>query len=205
MTSDDRRVVLARHGETAWTLTRQHTGRTDIPLTEAGRQQAMLLGERLHGEKFELVLTSPLSRAGDTCRLAGFGEEAEVTDDLLEWDYGDYEGLRTADIRAQRPDWDLWQDGVPDGERMGNLCVRVERVIDRIHATGGPVLLFGHGHLLRILAACWLGLHPRLAGHLALSPGSISVLGGENGVPVILRWNDTTHLDFAPPASHLTG
>jgi broad specificity phosphatase PhoE len=123
------------------------------------------------------VLTSPLSRAADTCRLAGFGDQAEVTDDLLEWDYGEYEGLRTADIRAQRPDWDLWHDGVPSGERMGNLCARADRLIDRVDAAGGPVLLFGHGHLLRVLGACWLGLPPQFAGQLALSPGSISVLG----------------------------
>lgn len=192
-------VVLVRHGETEWSRSGQHTGRTDIPLTPLGREQATRLGERLKGQKFSLVLTSPLSRAADTCRLAGFGDQAEATDDLLEWDYGDYEGRRTVDIHAERPGWLLWRDGVPGGERLGNVCARADRVADRAHAAPGPVLLFGHGHLLRVFATCWLGLHPQRAGQLALSPASISVLGSEHGNPAILRWNDTAHLDHLPP------
>jgi broad specificity phosphatase PhoE len=191
-------VVLVRHGETEWSRSGQHTGRTDIPLTPLGREQATRLGERLKGQRFSLVLTSPLARAADTCRLAGFGDQAEATDDLLEWDYGDYEGRRTVDIHAERPGWLLWRDGVPGGERLGNVCARADRVADRAHAASGPVLLFGHGHQLRVLATSWLGLHPQRAGQLALSPASISVLGSEHGNPAILRWNDTAHLDHLP-------
>lgn len=192
---DDVRVVLVRHGETEWSRSRQHTGRTDIPLTAAGRVQAARLGPRLQDEKFALVLTSPLSRAAETCELAGFGAVAERDDDLLEWDYGDYEGKRTADIRTQRPGWLIWNDGVPGGERLGNVAARADRVIDRARAAGGPVLLFAHAHLLRILATCWLGVHPKVAGQLVLSAASISILGEEHGTPAILHWNDTTHLD----------
>lgn len=185
------RVVLVRHGETEWTRTGQHTGRTDIPLTVHGRRQAELLGSRLEPGRFSLVLTSPMSRAADTCRLAGLGNAALVTQDLHEWDYGAYEGRRTADIRAERPGWLLWRDGVPNGETADDVARRVDRMIASARGAGGDVALFAHGHVLRALAARWVGETAAAGARYALHPASISVLGWEREVPVIVRWNDT--------------
>jgi broad specificity phosphatase PhoE len=182
-------VVLVRHGQTAWSLSEQHTGRTDVPLTDVGRRQATELGPRLGGWRFARVLTSPLTRALDTCRLAGFGDAAEVDDDLAEWDYGDYDGRRTLDIRDERPGWDVWIDGVPGGETVEEVGRRAQRVIDEVRDTEGDVALFAHGHLLRILAARWIGLPPDAGRLLALSTASVSVLGWERETAVVERWN----------------
>jgi probable phosphoglycerate mutase len=180
---------LVRHGETEWSRSGAHTGRTDIPLTDAGREQARALGRRLAGREFALVLTSPLARARETCELAGFGARAEVDSDLREWDYGAYEGRTTAEIRAERPDWRLWRDGVPEGESIGQVAARAQRAIGRAAAADGDALLFAHGHLLRILAACWAGLEPQTARVLALGTASLSTLGYERDTRVITRWN----------------
>ena len=182
-------VVLVRHGETEWTLTGRHTGRTDIPLTEHGREQARRIGATLRDRRFALVLSSPLSRALETCRLAGLGDLAEVTDDLLEWDYGEYEGLRTVDIRETRPRWSLWTDGVPGGETAAAVAERVDRVIDRARSAGGTVALFAHGHVLRVLTARWLGLPPEDGRLFAMEPAALSVLGYERETRVVRRWN----------------
>ncbi len=183
-------VVLVRHGETEWARLGRHTGRTDIPLTADGQAQAALAGRRLSGRKFALVLTSPLSRAADTCRLAGFGDRCQLTDDLLEWDYGEYEGRRTVDIRVERPGWTLWDDGVPGGEAAEEVGARTDRVIERALAVDGDVLLFAHGHLLRVLGARWLGLEATSGRLFALSPATLSVLGFERETRVFQRWND---------------
>ena len=183
-------VVLVRHGETEWTRTRQHTGKTDIPLDEEGERQARLVGEALRGRKFGLVLTSPLRRAAETCRLAGFGDVAQVRDDLAEWDYGDYEGRTTADIRAERPDWSLWRDGVPGGESAADVGRRGDRIVEELRRASADVLVFGHGHQLRVLAARWLGLEPSDGRLFALSTATMSVLGNERETPVIWRWNE---------------
>ena len=182
-------VVLVRHGETEWSRDGRHTGRTDIPLTGEGRRQAGALGSRLAGCPFALVLTSPMSRARETCELAGQGGQVRVTDDLLEWDYGDYEGRRTSEIRAERPAWTLWRDGVPGGESPAEVGRRADRVIARARAAGGAVALFAHGHVLRVLAARWVGLPPAGGAHLALDTATVSVLGWERESPVIARWN----------------
>ncbi|MGH8899523.1 MAG: histidine phosphatase family protein [Egibacteraceae bacterium] len=186
-------VVLVRHGETAWSRSGRHTGRTDIPLTDEGRRQAKLLGPRLAGRTFALVLTSPLSRAAQTCALAGLTGTA--CDDLLEWDYGDYEGRTTAAIRQTRPGWLLWTGGVPNGETAADVGRRADRVVERVRAVDGDVALVAHGHVLRVLAARWLGLPPEAGCHLALSPATLSILGWEHEVPAILRWNDGAHLE----------
>jgi broad specificity phosphatase PhoE len=183
-------VVLVRHGETEWSVSGQHTGTTDIPLTDVGRQQAAQLGARLSGWRFAKVLSSPLSRALETCRSAGLGDDVELTDDLREWDYGDYEGRRTIDIREERPAWDLWADGVPGGETLADVGRRAERVIAAALAADGDVALFAHGHVLRVLAACWAGLPPGAGKVLALSTASMSVLGWERETRVVERWNE---------------
>jgi probable phosphoglycerate mutase len=181
---------LVRHAETEWTLTGQHTGRTDIPLTEHGREAARELPRRLPpGDHFALVLTSPASRARETCELAGFGEQAQSRLDLLEWDYGEYEGLTTAQIRERRPDWEMWRDGCPGGEQAVDVGLRADRVIAELLACGGPAIVFAHGHLLRVLGARWAGLGPEQGARLALSPGSVSVLGHEHERRVLERWN----------------
>lgn len=185
-------VVLVRHGQTEWSLSGQHTGTTDIPLTDVGRRQAELLGARLARWQFALVLTSPLSRAKETCRLAGLSDEAEVTEDLREWDYGYYEGLRTVDIREDRPGWGLWVDGVPNGETVEEVGRRADRLIERAQAAEGDVALFAHGHLLRVLGARWVGLPPADGRLLALTTASVSVLGWERETAVIERWNEST-------------
>jgi len=186
------RVYLARHGETAWTLSGQHTGRTDIPLTERGEHAARELGARLRGLTFAQVLTSPLQRARRTGELAGFGERMELDPDLMEWDYGDYEGRRTSDIRAERPDWRLFEDGCPDGETLLEVSARTDRVIGRIRALERDLLIFAHGHLLRILMARWIALPAVEARRLYLETASVSVLGYDHdlGEPVIRLLND---------------
>src|SRR5215831_8090993 len=180
---------LVRHGETEWSLSGAHTGRTDIPLTDAGRAQAEALGRRLAGRRFATVLTSPLERARDTCRLAGYGDAARIEPNLREWDYGDYEGRTTAQIRAGRPDWWLWRDGFPNGESIEAVAQRSRAAIEEAVAAGGDALLFSHGHLLRILSACWLGLPPDAGRLVALGTASMSNLGYERETRVITRWN----------------
>ena len=190
-------VYLARHGETAWSLTGQHTGLTDLPLTPRGERNARGLGERLRGLDFATVFTSPLQRAARTCDLAGFGAVAEVDRDLVEWDYGRYEGLRSAEILADRPDWELFRDGCPGGESPEQVAVRADRVLERVRATSGDVLLFSSGHFIRVIADRWLALRPGLAGrHFLLSTASLSALSYEHSVahPVIRLWNDDHHV-----------
>jgi len=184
------RLFLVRHGQTKWSRTGQHTGKTDLPLEPEGRAQAVAVGSLLAGQEFALVLTSPLARATETCRLAGFGDRAELTDDLMEWDYGEYEGLTTADIQEGRPGWILWNDGAPGGEMPSDVGRRADRVIDQVRAAVGDTLCFAHGHLLRVLAARWLGLPPAAGRLLVLDPGSLSVLGWERDAPVLVRWNE---------------
>jgi broad specificity phosphatase PhoE len=190
-------VYLARHGETAWSLSGQHTGLTDLPLTERGERNARGLGERLKGLSFAKVFTSPLQRARRTCELAGFGAAAKVDRDLLEWNYGEYEGRRTAEIHAERPDWQLFRDGCPEGESPNQVGARADRVVARLRAVHGDVLLFSSGHFLRVLAARWLGLDAAAGRCLLLSTASLSALGYEHDAtqPVIRMWNDTRHVE----------
>ena len=182
-------IWLFRHGQTAWSVSGQHTGRTDLPLTEAGREQAEALGRYLAGRKFDLVLSSPLVRAAETCRLAGYGEVARFTDDLMEWDHGEYEGLRPADILKKRPGWTIWNDGVPGGETIEQVEQRARNVVGLTEAVDGGVAVFSHSHLLRILAARWLGLPPDAGRHFDLDTASISVLGYSRDASVIRKWN----------------
>jgi probable phosphoglycerate mutase len=182
---------LIRHGETEWSLSGAHTGWTDLPLTEVGRQQAKSIARELAGHKFALVLTSPLERARETCALAGYGDVAQVEPNLREWNYGEYEGRTTAQIRAQNPNWSLWTDGVPNGERIEEVAARAEAVTARATKVDGDVALFGHGHILRILTARWLGLPPQDARLFALGTAAISTLGYERETRVITRWNLT--------------
>ncbi len=188
-------VYLARHGETAWSLSGRHTGRTDIPLTERGEDNARRLRGRLEGITFTEILVSPLQRARRTCELAGFAATATVYPDLVEWDYGDYEGRRTADIRRERPGWYLFRDGCPGGESLAAVGARADRVIARLRAGSGRVLLFGHGHFSRVLAARWIDLATEEARHLMLSTASLSIVGYEHTLddPAILLWNDDHH------------
>jgi probable phosphoglycerate mutase len=190
-------VYIARHGETAWSLTGQHTGLTDLPLTERGERTARRLGERLRELIFAKVFTSPLQRAFRTCELAGFGAVAEVDPDLVEWDYGQYEGRRTADIRAERPDRQLFRDGCPGGETPDQIAARADRVVGRVRAVRGDTLLFSSGHFIRVLAARWLGLPPTVnSRYFMLSTASLSALGYEHELsrPVIQLWNETRHV-----------
>ena len=180
---------LVRHGETEWSRSGQHTGRTDIPLTENGEQQAIRIGKTLQDHDFTAVLTSPLLRARETCRLAGFGEHAKVEPNLSEWDYGDYEGKTTNDIRKSQPGWSLWKDGVLGGETIAQVAARAQAVIDEVAASDGDVLLFGHGHILRILMCCWVGLPPEDGRLFALATGTVSTLGYEHETRVITRLN----------------
>lgn len=193
--------MLVRHGETEWSRSGQHTGRTDIPLTELGRRQAELAGASLRGRRFALVLTSPLQRAAETCRLAGLGEAAQVRGELAEWDYGAFEGRTTADIRTEVPGWSLWRDGVPRGETAAEVGARADRIIAEARAAEGDVALFAHGHVLRVLAARWLGLSPVDGRLFALSTATISILGYERETAVILRWNEPCHLEAGAGAS----
>jgi broad specificity phosphatase PhoE len=190
-------VYLARHGETAWSLSGQHTGRTDLPLTPNGERNAKQLGERLRGLTFAKVFTSPFQRASRTCALAGFGAVAEIDLDLVEWNYGEYEGRTSAEIHAQRPNWDLFRDGCPGGESPGQVGERADRVVQRIRAVEGNVLLFSSGHFLRVLAGRWLAPGTGLAGrNLLLSTASLSALSYEHNRsdPVIRLWNDDHHV-----------
>jgi probable phosphoglycerate mutase len=189
------RVYLARHGETAWTISHQHTGRSDIPLTARGEANARSLGERLKGETFELVCVSPLGRARRTCELAGLDTQARPEADLLEWDYGAYEGRTTAEIRTERPGWYLFRDGCPGGESVQAVGARADRVVARLKQARGQVILFGHGHFFRVLAARWLGLPPADARLLWLGTAALCVLGYEHTLdePAILLWNDDRH------------
>jgi broad specificity phosphatase PhoE len=190
-------IYLARHGETAWSLSGQHTGLTDLPLTERGERNARRLGERLHGMNFAKVFTSPLQRAARTCELAGFGAGAEVDRDLLEWNYGQYEGRRTAEILAERPGWQLFRDGCPGGESADQIGSRADRVVSRLRAIHGDVLLFSSGHFLRVLASRWLGLEPGAGRYFLLSTASLSALDYEHdrSEPVIRLWNETRHVE----------
>jgi broad specificity phosphatase PhoE len=189
-------IYLARHGETAWTVSGQHTGRTDIPLTERGERNARRLGERLSGLTFAKVLTSPLQRARRTCELAGFGNLAEVDPDLMEWDYGEYEGRTSAQIRAINPEWDLFRDGCPGGEKPEHVGARADRIVKKVRAVHGDVLLFSSGHFLRVLAARWLGLEPGAGRYFLLGTASLSALSYEHNEsqPAIRFWDDTRHV-----------
>jgi probable phosphoglycerate mutase len=182
-------VVLVRHGETAWSRSGRHTGRTDVPLTDAGVRNAELLAPRLERRHFAGVFTSPLSRAAETCRLAGLGEKAQVREELLEWDYGEYEGITTPQIRESRPDWYLWRDGCPGGEQPRDVGARADRVIAAIADADQDVALFAHGHILRVVAARWIGLGPEAGALLALNTATLSVLGFERETRVVRRWN----------------
>jgi broad specificity phosphatase PhoE len=182
-------VVLVRHGETEWSRAGKHTGRTDVALTDVGREQATALGAALRGRELALVLTSPLSRALETCRLAGLGGAAQARADLQEWDYGAYEGRTTPEIREERPGWTLWRDGVPGGETAADVGERADRVIAELRAAGGDAAVFAHGHLLRVLAACWLGLDPVEGRLFALDTATLSVLGYERETAVLRLWN----------------
>jgi broad specificity phosphatase PhoE len=189
-------VYLARHGETAWTITGQHTGLTDLALTERGEANARSLGMLLGREEFARVFTSPLLRARQTCELAGFGGRAETLADLVEWNYGDYEGKKTVDIRSERPDWQLFRDGCPGGESPAEVGQRADRVIALVRAIGGTVLLFSSGHFFRVRAARWLGLEPAFGRFLLLSTATVSILGYEHDLnePVLRLWNDNRHV-----------
>ncbi|MDX2826533.1 histidine phosphatase family protein [Streptomyces ipomoeae] len=193
------RILLARHGQTEWSRLGKHTGRTDIPLLEEGRRGAKLLGERLHRAPLDglpgvEVRTSPLSRARETCELAGFGDRATPWDTLMEVDYGAYEGLTPADIHAIRPGWLMWRDGVPEGETLQQLTARADEVVAWARSTDRDVLVFAHGHILRAIAARWLDLDIAFAAKVRLTPTSLSTLGWAYGAPAIESWNDTGHL-----------
>jgi broad specificity phosphatase PhoE len=189
-------VYLARYGETAWSLSGRHTGRTDISLTERGEDNARRLRGRLEGITFTEVLVSPLQRARRTCELAGFGSVAKVTPDLVEWDYGEYEGRLTSAIRGERPGWYLFRDGCPGGESLAKVGARADRVVARLRVDGGRVLLFGHGHFFRVLAARWLDLPVEDTRHWMLSTASLSIVGYEHTLadPAIILWNDDHHV-----------
>ncbi|MGW3008986.1 histidine phosphatase family protein [Streptomyces sp. NPDC001219] len=193
------RIFLARHGQTEWSLSGRHTGRTDVPLLDEGRRGAELLGERLHRAPWDglpgvEVRTSPLVRAKETCELAGFGDRAQPWDALMEIDYGAYEGLTPAEIKSGRPDWLIWRDGVPEGETLAEVTARADEVIGWARSADRDVLVFAHGHILRALGARWLGLDLSFGARIRLEPTSLSVLGWAYGEPAIERWNDTGHL-----------
>jgi broad specificity phosphatase PhoE len=192
------RIWLVRHGETEWSKSGQHTGRTDIPLTATGEHQGKALGRHLAGRQFALVLTSPLGRARETCRLAGFAAGAEVSDDLLEWNYGIYEGRTTAAVRAEQPGWSIWTTPVPEGESVEQVGERARRVIERADAASGDVALFAHAHFLRILGACWIALPPIHGRNLTLGTASLSLLGYERETRVIQVWNQDWRLGLEP-------
>jgi broad specificity phosphatase PhoE len=197
-------IYLIRHGETQWSLSGRHTGRTDLPLTEAGERRASQLGARLQGIAFTHVLTSPLQRARRTCELAGFGAVARVEPDLHEWDYGDYEGLTSTEIHARQPEWNVFQDGCPQGESVEQVSQRADRVLAGVRLMEGTVALFSHGHFLRALAVRWIGLPAREGQHFALDTASLSILGHEKEIPAISLWNtgsSTASTLFPPPGT----
>ena len=183
------KTYLIRHGETEWSLNGRHTGLTDIPLTENGRMMARRLKPFLSRKTFELVLSSPLQRARETCELAGFGDRAEIDDDLKEWNYGDYEGLTPTQIQERKPGWMIFTDGAPNGETPEQVGSRIDRVIAKIRAVKGNVVLFAHGHLLRTFAARWLGLSPEGGAHFLLDTSTLSILTYYRGVPAVKEWN----------------
>ena len=187
-------LVLVRHGETEWSATGKHTSVTDVPLTDRGREAAAGLRDRLARYEFALALVSPRARARDTAALAGLGERAEVDDDLAEFAYGEYEGRTTADIREERPGWNVWDHGAPGGETAAQVGARADRVVERVTAVDGDVAVFAHGHLLRVLGARWIGLDAACGGHLALDTGSVCELSYERERRAIWVWNDTCHL-----------
>jgi probable phosphoglycerate mutase len=188
-------ILVVRHGETEWSLSGRHTSKTDLPLTDDGRRRAMELAPVLAGRSFALVLCSPLRRARETCSAAGFGDRAVESDDLREWDYGDYEGLTSPEIWASRPDWNLWRDGCPGGETPAEVGDRADRVLTRLRAAGGDALAFAHGHILRVVAARWISMAPAEGARFALGAGAIGTLGYERATKVISSWN------YAPPAA----
>ncbi|MBT2441248.1 histidine phosphatase family protein [Streptomyces sp. ISL-36] len=194
------RILLARHGQTEWSLLGRHTGRTDIPLLDEGRRGAKLLGERLHRAPWNglpdlEIRTSPLARARETCDIAGFGERAREWDTLMEWDYGAYEGLTPAQIQELRPGWLLWRDAVPEGESLAQVSARADEVVEWARSAERDVLVFAHGHILRSIAARWLGEDLGFGARIRLDPTSLSVLGWAYGAPALERWNDTGHLE----------
>jgi broad specificity phosphatase PhoE len=196
MPSDLPRLFLARHGDTAWTDSRQRTGRTDLPLNESGEERARLLGERLRRFSFAQVFTSPLQRASKTCGLAGFGDLAEVDPDLMEWDYGRFEGKTTKHILKERPGWEMFRDGCPDGESPHDIAARADRFIARVRTIEGDVLAFSSAHIIRMIAARWLGLSPAAGRFFFCRPASVGVLGFEHNnreEPIICLWNYVTH------------
>ncbi len=186
---------LIRHGETEWSLSGAHTSRTDIPLTARGEERAEKIRDYLHHRQFSLVLTSPMQRARETCRVAGYGDVAQVEDNLREWDYGIYEGRTTADIRKEQPNWSIWDGPPPEGEPVEHVAERTQKVIDRAAQAGGQVALFAHAHILRILTATWLGLPPRAGSLFALGTGSVSTLGYERETKVVSTWNRSFEID----------
>ncbi|MFF8640210.1 histidine phosphatase family protein [Streptomyces sp. NPDC015345] len=193
------RILLARHGQTEWSLSGKHTGRTDIPLLDEGRRGAKLLGERLHRAPYDglpdvEVRTSPLARARETCEIAGFGDRARPWGTLMEFDYGDYDGMTPADIQAIRPGWLIWRDGVPGGETLAQVSARADEVVEWARSADRDVLVFAHGHILRVIGARWLGLDIGFAARIRLNPTSLSVLGWAYGEPAIESWNETGHL-----------
>jgi broad specificity phosphatase PhoE len=197
MASDLSKLYLARHGDTAWTDSHQHTGRTDLALNERGEAHARQLGERLRGFSFVRVFTSPLQRASKTCKLAGFGAGAEVVHDLIEWDYGRFEGKTTSDVLEERPGWELYRDGCPDGETPGDVAARADRFIAKVHSMAGDVLAFSSGHIIRMIAARWLELLPADGRFFLCDPASVGVLGFEHDSreqPVIRLWNHVGQL-----------
>jgi broad specificity phosphatase PhoE len=187
--TENMQLWLIRHGETEWSLSGAHTSRTDIPLTERGKERAAKIRDYLAQRKFSLVLASPLQRARETCRIAGYADVAQIEENLREWDYGIFEGRTTADIRKDQPDWSIWDSPVPEGEPVEHVAARAQKVIDRALEAGGDVALFAHAHILRILAATWLGLEPRGGRLFALGTGSVSTLGYERETRVISTWN----------------
>jgi probable phosphoglycerate mutase len=197
--AEKHRIWLVRHGETEWSKSGQHTGRTDIPLTAEGEHQGKALGRHLAGHSFALVVTSPLRRARDTCRLAGLNGAAEVSDDLLEWDYGIYEGRTTAAVRVEQPGWTIWTSPVPKGETVEQVGERARRVVARVDAAAGDVALFAHAHFLRILGACWIGLPAIHGRHFTLGTAAVSVLGYERETRVIQVWNRDWRLGLEAP------
>ncbi len=194
-------IVLVRHGETEWSRDMRHTGRTDIPLTDKGREEAGWLPGALTEWNFTRVIASPLGRAVETCELAGLGDMAERSDTLLEWDYGEYEGITTDEIRRTRPGWSVWRDGCPGGETAADVGARVDPLVEELRDSPGDVALFAHGHLLRVLAARWLGLRPEAGAHLALSTATLSALGSERETAAITRWNAPVRPSGGAPAA----